>query len=210
MTPTLFLASQSPRRRDLLEQAAIRFQVYVPTEEELMAPKTSKEAPSHLVKRIAEAKALAAVRELTASGENNALVLAADTLVFIGKRVLAKPTSQLEAERMLKTLSGKWHTVCTGVTVAKFKNGKHTVKSFSLSTKVKFFRLQAEQIRWYVATGEPMDKAGSYGAQGYGAALVEKFSGSYTNVVGLPLGHTLRFLEKVSGLKRSAFQREKK
>ncbi|MGZ3711205.1 MAG: Maf family protein, partial [Bdellovibrionota bacterium] len=192
MTPSLYLASQSPRRKDLLQQAAIRFEVYVPKTEELAAPKTWKnESPAHLVKRIAEAKAMAGINELAATGKSELLVLAADTLVFMGKRVLAKPLDEVDAVKMLGSLSGKWHTVYTGVTVAQLKNGKHTVRSFSLSTKVKFFKLEKEQIRWYVATGEPMDKAGAYGAQGYGAALVEKFSGSYTNVVGLPLGHTL-------------------
>jgi septum formation protein len=207
LTPTLYLASQSPRRKELLEKADVRFQVYVPKTEELAAPKTSKkESPAHLVKRIAEAKARAGAAELAAIGKSDLLVLAADTLVFIGQKVLAKPMSQGEAEKMLGMLSGKWHSVYTGVTILQLKNGKHTLRSFSLATKVKFFKLEKEQIRWYVATGEPMDKAGAYGAQGYGAALVEKFSGSYTNVVGLPLGHTLALLEKVSGLKRSAFQ----
>lgn len=207
MTPTLYLASQSPRRRDLLSQANIRFEVYVPRAEELPAPKTSKkERPSDLVKRISEAKASAALQELTAAGKIGGYVLAADTLVFIGQKVLAKPLDEEDAVRMLKALSGKWHSVYTGVSLARLGERRNTLQSFSLETKVKFFPLEPEQIRWYVSTREPMDKAGAYGAQGYGAALVEKFSGSYTNVVGLPLGHTLNFLEKVSGLKRSAFQ----
>lgn len=208
MTPPLFLASQSPRRKDLLDQAAIRFQVYVPKMEELAAPKSSKsEAPARMVRRIAEAKAEAGARELAAQGTTNAFILAADTLVFIGGRVLGKPSSVAEAEKMLRALSGKWHTVHTGVTITELANGKtKSPRSLSVATRVKFFPLTKEQIRWYVSTGEPMDKAGSYGAQGYGAALVEKFAGSYTNVVGLPLGHTLALLEKVSGKKRAAFQ----
>lgn len=209
MAVSLYLASQSPRRKELLERAEIRFQVHVPKAEELKAPATTRN-PAQLVKRIASAKAEACARELTAAGKNAALVLAADTLVFQKGRVLGKPNSPAEAVKMLSALSGRWHTVHTAVTVLQLKGGRQIKKSISVATQVKFFPLKKEWILWYVATGEPFDKAGSYGAQGYGAALVETFIGSYTNVVGLPLGHSLALLEKVSGRPRSAFQKPAK
>ena len=209
LTPPLVLASQSPRRKELLERAAFQFRVHVPREAELAAPATTRKVrPAALVRRISAAKARACLTELTAAGKKGAVVLAADTLVFVGNRVLGKPRSAKEAEKMLRALSGKWHTVHTGVTVTYLAQGKRKEKSISIATRVKFFRLSPDWIRWYVATGEPMDKAGAYGAQGYGATLVEKFAGSYTNVVGLPLGHTLALLEKVSGHPRSAFQKK--
>jgi septum formation protein len=205
----LYLASQSPRRKELLERAKIRFQVYVPKAAELKAPSTTKKTgPRQIVKRIAAAKAEACARELRRKGQKSALILAADTLVFQNGKVLGKPRSAAEAARMLGALSGRWHTVHTAVTVLLDANGKTRSKTISVATRVKFFQLEAEWIRWYVATGEPFDKAGSYGAQGYGAALVEKFSGSYTNVVGLPLGQSLALLEEVSGMRRSSFQKK--
>ncbi len=206
----LYLASRSPRRKDLLSQASIRFQVHVPAEPELAAPKNRrKEQPGQIVRRISDAKAEACAAELRASGCTEALILAADTLVFLKEKVLSKPADETEACLMLKRLSGNWHTVATGVTVLAMNGKKSTKKSIHVTTRVKFFPLAKDWIHWYVKTGEPMDKAGAYGAQGYGAALVEKFAGSYTNVVGLPLGETLSLLEKISGHSRSAFQEHK-
>lgn len=199
-----FLASRSPRRKELLEQAGLRFRVYVPEEEELPAPKkTRKETPRAIVKRISLAKAHAAHRELTAKGENEGLILSADTLVFLNGKVLGKPANKQDAKKMLRMLSGRWHQVCTAVTCVKFKGTQAKIKSVCITSRVKFFSLSKESIDWYAGTGEPLDKAGAYGAQAFGAFLIERFSGSYTNVVGLPVGESLSLLEKVSGMSRN-------
>jgi septum formation protein len=203
MVQPLFLASRSPRRKELLEWAHFQFEVYVPQEPELPAPrKLLKKSPTQLVKQIAEAKALAALRELTEKGKKQGIILAADTLVFLKDQVLGKPKNPADAKRLLRKLSGKWHVVCTGVSCIHFSQGKmRAKKSFVVKTKVKFFRLNKAQIDWYVKTKEPLDKAGAYGAQGHGMIFIEKFSGSYTNVVGLPLGETQAVLQKFAARK---------
>lgn len=204
MSPTLFLASRSPRRRELLAQAGLRFQVYVPREEEIVAPpRTGKEKPGSIVKRISRAKAEAAYRELREAGTAAGVILSADTLVFQAGKVLGKPANEADAIKMLGKLSGRWHEVCTGVTVLRFKGDRIAEKTIFVSSKVKFFSLKKEWIRWYVATGEPMDKAGAYGAQAHGAVFIEKFAGSYSNVVGLPLGQAVALLEEVTRVKRT-------
>jgi septum formation protein len=184
--------------------------VFVPKEDELSAPLyLENRKPSRIVRRISQAKAQAALRELRQKSVRNGLILSADTLVFLGNRVLGKPRSQAEAASMLRRLSGRTHTVCTAVTCLSFAGSRLKRKTIHVSTKVQFFRLQKDWIQWYLSTGEPMDKAGSYGAQGHGAVLVEKYSGSYTNVVGLPLGESLKLLEEVSGRSRSDWLRKK-
>lgn len=206
----LYLASRSPRRKELLGNAGIRFQVYVPREEEIVAPPSvKKERPGAIVKRIALAKAEAALRELRESGAAEGVILAADTLVFLDGKVLGKPRDEADARRMLGRLSGRSHEVCTGVSCIRFEEGEVEEKTIFVSSKVKFFKLKPEWIRWYVGTGEPMDKAGAYGAQAHGAVFIEKFSGSYTNVVGLPLGHAVELLEEVSGVKRTVLMEGK-
>lgn len=200
----LYLASRSPRRKELLEQAGLRFRVYVPQEEELLAPKDLKSAsPAAIVKRIAKAKARAALRELRENGTRKGVILAADTLVFLDGKVLGKPANEADAKRMLRKLSGGWHLVCTGVTCISLSEKSEREETIHVSSRVKFFPLQRKWIDWYVSTGEPMDKAGSYGAQGHGAAFIERFSGSYTNVVGLPVGESLALLEGITGLGRA-------
>lgn len=204
MAPTLYLASRSPRRRELLAQAGIRFQVYVPKEEEIVAPPTTNsDKPGAIVKRISRAKAEAAYRELREAGVSEGVILSADTLVFQEGKVLGKPADEAQAVKMLGKLSGRWHEVCTGVSVLKFKGDRIAEKTIFVSSKVKFFPLKKEWIRWYVGTGEPMDKAGAYGAQAHGAVFIEKFNGSYSNVVGLPLGQAVALLEEVTRVKRT-------
>jgi septum formation protein len=215
----LYLASRSPRRQEMLQQAGIRFQVHVPKEDELAAPKfrqkgktsrqeKSAEVPSarKIVRKISLAKAEACARELQELGVKSALVLSADTLVFLDHHVLGKPTDPAGARKMLRKLSGRWHEVYTGVTALRLEHGRTKVHGIQIRTRVKFFALKPDWIDWYVATGEPLDKAGSYGCQGFGASLVERFSGSYTNVVGLPLGETLALLEKAGRLRRRELQ----
>lgn len=203
----LYLASRSPRRQDLLRQAGIRFQVHVPEEEEIAAPELRKRVSAKaIVKTIASAKAHAAVRELRERGEEKALVLAADTLVFFRQHVLGKPGDRAQAGRMLRTLSGNWHEVYTGVAVFRFHGERVAESAIQVRTRVRFFPLKSSWIEWYLDTGEPFDKAGSYGCQGYGAALVQEYRGSYTNVVGLPLGETLALLEMTGKTSREKLQ----
>ena len=212
MSLPIYLASRSPRRKELLAHAGLRFRVYVPKEEELaFPPSTRRETPSAIVKRIAGAKAAAAVKELAAAGRRSGVILAADTLVFLDGKVLGKPADAAEAKRMLKRLSGRRHEVQTGVACALL-GPKGAVKAsvISVRTGVEFFPLSDAWLDWYVGTGEPLDKAGAYGAQTFGAAMIRSFSGSYTNVVGLPVGESLSLLEKVSGQTRTQLMEKKR
>lgn len=191
--PSLLLASTSPRRKDLLGQVRLRIDVRPPTSEEI--PQDG-EPPRRLVARLAREKAESIAR---ARPDSRALVIAADTIVVApgGGRVLGKPRDGADAVRMLRLLSGKTHTVYTGYCV--LGSGGRSVARV-VSTRVKIRALDRATIRRYVATGEPMDKAGSYAAQGLGMALVERVSGSYTNVVGLPIAQLLQDLEEVFGI----------
>ena len=183
----LILASRSPRRRELLERMGLRdFRIVTPDIDEHMERQLP---PEELVRRISAEKARA-VRE-QAGGD--AIVIAADTVVALDGAVLGKPEDDLEAFKMLSTLSGNRHQVYTGLTVLRGEE-RHTV---SEETTVTFRELSSEEIDRYIATGEPMDKAGAYGIQGYGALLVEGIQGDYYNVMGLPvcrLGCLLRQL----------------
>ena len=183
----IILASQSPRRRELLERMGVRdFRVVTPDIDEHMDRELP---PEELVRRISLEKALA-VQEQEG---NTSIIIAADTVVALDGAVLGKPADELEAFKMLSTLSGCRHQVYTGMTVLRGEE-KYTV---SEETTVTFRELSAEEIDRYIATGEPMDKAGAYGIQGYGALLVEGIQGDYYNVMGLPvcrLGCLLRQL----------------
>jgi septum formation protein len=193
----LYLASRSPRRKELLESAGIRFRVFVPREEELAAPKLRKRvSPKAIVERIARGKAHAAVKELRAKGVKEGLVLSADTLVFFRQHVLGKPGGPAEARKMLTQLSGNWHQVYTGVTAVHFTSSRMKENAIQVRSRVRFFKLKSSTVEWYLKTGEPFDKAGSYGCQGPGATLVHEYRGSYTNVMGLPLGESIALLEK--------------
>ena len=179
----LILASQSPRRRELLRAAGIAFRVVVPdVEERCITAPTGRYAD--LVRRAALAKASAV------AGRERGLVLAADTIVVCEGEILGKPADEGEARRMLRKLSGRWHRVYTGV--ALVKRARQVVDYER--TEVAFRELSKKQIDWYVSTGEPMDKAGSYAIQGTGAALIRAVRGCYTNVIGLPLPRVLDML----------------
>jgi septum formation protein len=173
--PRLILASGSPRRRQLLGELGLSFDVRAVDIDESQLP---DEAPDQMVLRLAGAKAAAAV----GPGE---LVLAADTIVVLDGKVLGKPTDAAHAATMLADLGGREHQVLTGVALA---DGNRGPVAMDLGrSQVRIGELDAATIDWYVGTGEPLDKAGSYGIQGLGALLVETVSGNYTNVVGLPL-----------------------
>ncbi|MEQ2441920.1 nucleoside triphosphate pyrophosphatase [Pseudoflavonifractor intestinihominis] len=173
----IILASQSPRRKELLERMGIR-------DFETISPNVDESAfhglpPEELVRRLSAEKAAAVAGK---AGED-AIVIAADTVVALEGSVLGKPADELDAFKMLSALSGVRHQVHTGVTVCRGgeKQTAHEV------TDVTFRELSEREIEDYIATGEPMDKAGAYGIQGYGALLIQGISGDYYNVMGLPV-----------------------
>ena len=173
----IILASQSPRRKELLERMGIR-------DFETISPNVDESAfhglpPEELVRRLSAEKAAAVAGKV---GED-AIVIAADTVVALEGAVLGKPADELDAFKMLSALSGVRHQVYTGVTVCRGgeKQTAHEV------TDVTFRELSEGEIEDYIATGEPMDKAGAYGIQGYGALLIQGISGDYYNVMGLPV-----------------------
>jgi septum formation protein len=176
----ILLASQSPRRKTLLENAGVSFNVHSTDIDESVR---RGEHPRAFVKRLANEKAEAAPA--------CDCVIAADTTVALGTKILNKPTDSADAVRMLRALSGRIHEVHTGVCV---KRGKRS-KSFVVTTQVKFRKLSRKDVERYVATGECFDKAGAYAIQGIGAGLVDWLRGSYTNVIGLPVDETLAALK---------------
>ena len=184
--PQLILGSSSPRRRALLEGLGLELRIVPPSVDETPRPGEPAEA---FVRRIAEEK-LASVSESVAAS-SNAVLLAADTVVALGDTLLGKPSSEDDARRMLQTLAGRTHQVITAV--AGGCGGERRL--VSVTTEVRFRPLTEHEIDWYVATGEPLDKAGAYGVQGRGVWLVDRLDGSPSNVVGLPLGETVALLE---------------
>lgn len=183
----IILASQSPRRRQLLGQIwPGPFTVLVPQADESYDPSLS---PQEIVSAICRKKADAAA---ALAGDEDAVIIAADTMVFLDGLRLGKPHSQAEAAEMLRALSGRTHTVCTGVTVRRGDRRE----TRSETTGVTFRSLTDREIRHYVSTGDPMDKAGAYGVQGLGALLVERLDGDFFNVMGLPVLRLSRMLER--------------
>lgn len=187
----IILASQSPRRRELLERMGItKFDIIPAKGEEIADPALS---PQALVEALSRQKAAEVADQFP-----DALVIAADTVVAIDGKVLGKPNSPEHAIEMLTNLSGRAHHVYTGFTV---RCGQ-TIVTAHEDTTVNFRQLTAQEIASYVATGEPMDKAGSYGIQGFGCVLVSGIQGDYYNVVGLPVCRLFQVLEQfgVNGL----------
>jgi septum formation protein len=174
---TIILASNSPRRKDLLHQIGIDFSIDPADVDERVLP---SEVPEVYAVRVALDKARLAAARVAAG-----IVIAADTIVVVDDEILGKPADASDAERMLKMLSGKVHRVITGLAVMDAATGK-TLTRTSV-TRVWFRRLAPQEIASYIATGEPLDKAGAYGIQERGALLIDKIDGCYFNVVGLPL-----------------------
>ena len=179
----MILASQSPRRRELLSLITEDFRIIPAKDEEVLPEKIS---PENAVLSLSEQKANEVYRE-----HRGEVIVAADTIVAIDGKILGKPADEKDAFAMLKTLSGRVHEVFTGVCVI-FANGQK--ERFFEETKVEFYELSDEEIADYIKTGEPMDKAGAYGIQGKGALLVKRIDGDYYNVMGLPVARLLRVL----------------
>jgi len=180
MGSTLTLASSSPRRRQLLEMLGIPVRVVSPNVSEVRRP---VETPMDYVERLAREKALAVPGRL---------VLGADTTVVVRDEVLEKPVDAVDALRMLKKLQGRTHQVVTSIALV----AGETIHQATDVTNVVFRRLDDVFLEAYVATGEPMDKAGAYGIQGYGAALVERIDGDFFSVMGLPIRLVLELLDE--------------
>jgi septum formation protein len=183
----LVLASRSPRRAELLAAAGIEFTVRVADIDE--TPRAQEPARDYVV-RVAEEKA----RAINAADDE--IILAADTTVVLAGEILGKPDNPADAARMLQVLSGKRHEVMTGICL---KAGSH-VTCDCASTAVWFNPLSQHEIDEYVASGEPMDKAGAYGIQGLASKFIERIDGSYSNVVGLPVALVYRHLKIISAL----------
>ena len=197
----LILASTSPRRRELLAQAGIKFAVAASNINEDRLP---EEAAAAYVQRLAEEKAQAVWNELKTSPEfpssefidspeDPLIVLGADTVVVSDGNILGKPTDAADARRMLELLSGRTHAVLTGL--AAISSNK-TIREVEI-THVTFNQLSDRDIAQYIATGEPLDKAGAYAIQGQAARWIPRIEGCYFNVVGLPIARTIALLEEV-------------
>lgn len=184
MTPSIYLASASPRRRELLGLLNLSFERLSTNVEER---REAGESPLDYVCRLAKSKAQAGV----AVAERDWPVLGADTIVVLDGEVLEKPQSEEDAAKMLRALSARQHQVITAIA---FANQRH-VMCYSVTTEVTFCRLSEQDIAAYIASGEPMDKAGAYGIQGLGGAFVRSINGSYHAVVGLPLVETRELLD---------------
>ena len=200
----IILASSSPRRRELMAQAGFAFEVLVSEADETIETET----PGEMVEVLSERKAAAVAEEIKGQGftEESVLLVGADTMVAIDGKKLGKPKDEKGAEEMLEELSGRTHQVYTGVTLIRLKKAENgsilqESRTFSEGTDVSFYPLTKEEIRSYIATGEPMDKAGAYGIQGKAAVFVKEIKGDYNNVVGLPIARLYQELKNWSGAK---------
>lgn len=193
MSSFVYLASQSPRRRQLLEQLGVRYELLLPDvdeDAEALEAVLVNEAPASYVKRVTALKLDAAVARLKRRKLPVAPVLCSDTTVAMGRTIYGKPENARDAVRMLTELSGATHRVLTAIAV---QSGRKRVEALSTS-RVSFDAMTAAQIRSYVATGEPMGKAGAYAIQGRVAQHIRHISGSYSGIMGLPLRETALLL----------------
>ncbi|MFZ9510516.1 MAG: Maf family protein [Burkholderiaceae bacterium] len=191
----VYLASQSPRRRQLLEQLGVPYELLLPdADEDAEAIETplQAESPTAYVQRVTALKLEAALARLKRRGVPAAPVLCSDTTVARGRTLYGKPMDEADARRMLQALSGTTHRVLTALAL---QSGRQRWQSLNVS-QVRFAPLSPSRIRRYVATGEPMGKAGAYAIQGRAAAFIERISGSHSGIVGLPLHETAQLLER--------------
>ncbi len=199
MTNFVYLASQSPRRRQLLEQLGVRYELLLPDaaeDAEALEVVLKNEAPATYVKRVTGLKLDAALARLKDRKLKPAPILCSDTTVALGRTIYGKPEDEKDARRMLAELSGATHRVLTAVAV---QSGRRRFEALSTS-RVSFEAMTAAQIRAYVATGEPMGKAGAYAVQGKVAMHMTAINGSYSGIMGLPL-HETACLLRAAGLK---------
>lgn len=194
-SPWIYLASQSPRRKQLLEQWGVHCELLLPDDHEDaegLEDVRLGEAPAAYVRRVTRLKLEAAVARLQRRGWPDGPVLCADTTVALGRDILGKPSSKADAQRILQRLSGQKHQVLTAVAVAH----RGQVWQALSRSQVTFAELSPADIRRYVATGEPMGKAGAYGIQGHGGLFISHIAGSYTGIMGLPAFETAHVLRE--------------
>jgi septum formation protein len=199
MTDFIYLASQSPRRRQLLEQLGVVCELLLPgadEDSEALEAVLAGEAPTAYVQRVTQLKLDAAVTRLKQRGLPPAPVLCSDTTVALGRRIYGKPDNAADAQRMLGELAGTTHRVLTAVAV---QHKRKRLQALSVS-RVTFAPMSKAQIEAYVASGEPMGKAGAYAVQGRVAMYISRISGSYSGIMGLPL-HETALLLKAAGVK---------
>ena len=193
MANFVYLASQSPRRRQLLEQLHVQYELLLPDDSEdteALETALKNETPTAYVKRVTALKLDAAIKRQNSRQLPPALILCSDTTVALSRRIYGKPNDAEDAVRMLFELSGKTHRVLTAVAV---QNGHQRYEAVSTSN-VSFDVMSLSQIRSYVATGEPMGKAGAYAVQGRAAIYINRINGSYSGIMGLPLRETSQLL----------------
>lgn len=179
----IILASQSPRRKELLTNMGLEFEIVVSDCEE----NTEKTNPLEVVEEISARKAMDVFEKLTPDIKDDCLLIAADTLVFVDRERLGKPADEAMAAEMIGKIAGRNHDVITGVTLIKSKDGRYETVSFAESTHVTVANMSKKEILDYISTGEPMDKAGAYAIQGKFAKHITAITGDYSNVVGLPV-----------------------
>lgn len=184
---TIILASSSPRRAQLLETIGVEYELAPSQVQERLH---AGEAPPDYITRLARAKVVAVARK-----RETGLVIGADTIVVLDGNVLGKPEDEVDAEKMLRQLSGRWHAVMTGVALFDVAT-RREVADYD-KTLVRFAQLTDKEIEWYIKTKEPMDKAGAYGIQGLGSMFVEEIAGNYFNVVGLPIPLVYRLARRL-------------
>lgn len=192
----IILASASPRRRELLEQIGMAFEV-IPSDIE---EKTLSRVPCEMVMELSKMKAGDIFAKLSPEKRSSVIVAGADTVVAFKERIMGKPADRKEAEEMLFLLQGQTHQVYTGVTLIwqKEKEEEPSTLSFYEKTEVTMYPMSRQEISGYVDSGEPMDKAGAYGIQGKCAAFIKEIRGDYYNVVGLPIGRLYQEIKKIS------------
>ena len=189
----IYLASASPRRKELLRQVGISFKTMPSAVEE----KSTKTEPNEIVEELSYLKAVDVCGRLSGEGKEDFIVIGADTVVSCWGEILGKPADREDAVSMLEKLQGGSHQVYTGVTLAwKYKDMSAMYAVFSECTDVTMYSMTSEDIRKYVESGEPMDKAGAYAIQGFCAAYIQGICGDYNNVVGLPVGRVCQELKK--------------
>jgi septum formation protein len=199
----IYLASQSPRRAQLLELLGIKYELLLPGNDEDaegLEVAMKNEAPAAYVQRVTQLKLDAAMRRLKLRGLPARAVLCSDTTVALGRTIYGKPAHERDAVRMLSALSGRTHRVLTAVAV---QSGKTRLQALNVS-KVSFAQMTQRQIKTYVACGEPMGKAGAYAIQGRAAAYVNHISGSYSGIMGLPMHETATLLYELERRKSAA------
>ena len=195
MSEFVYLASQSPRRRQLLEQLGVRYELLLPDaheDSEALEEVLPGEAPARYVQRVTGLKLDAALARLERRGLAPAPILCSDTTVALGRTIYGKPQDDRDAARMLRELSGHTHRVLTAVAV---QAGRKRLQALS-DSRVRFAAMSPAQIRAYVASGEPHGKAGAYAVQGRAAAFIARIAGSYTGIMGLPLFETAQLLRE--------------